>query len=160
MPVMTAARSVSRSQTAYDLMSVSFEVDKRPPGVPPSKSDARRVEQMRRLAAARLHYCALAELVEPVRLVVSELVTNALEHGEGSVTFSLLWSRGTVEIAVRDGSSEPPKEQNPNSNSENGRGLLLVAWVADEHGGAWGVRRGGRETWCTLQAPSPGGGAA
>ncbi|MEU8567413.1 ATP-binding protein [Streptomyces pathocidini] len=144
-----------RLQVQHDSMLVSFVREDRRAGAPIPLADARRVEEMRRLAAARLRYCGLDDLVADVELVVSELVTNALEHGDGrEVGFSFIYRDDTVHITVADGSTSRPCERKPDHDAESGRGLLLVSWVAAEHGGAWGVGEDGTSTWCTLKASS------
>ncbi|MEH0471885.1 ATP-binding protein [Streptomyces sp. B21-097] len=134
---------------------MTFPCEKRTAGDPVPAKDARRVEEMRHLAADRLRDWDLHALVEDVELVVSELVTNALVHAcGGEITFSLAYTGGTVHISATDGSTRRPQPQNPSPDAESGRGLLLVTWVASEHDGAWGVSEDGRSTWCSLKVPT------
>ncbi|MET9700893.1 ATP-binding protein [Streptomyces sp. NPDC006529] len=59
-------------------------------------------------------------VAESVVLVVSELVTNALRHGEGACTLSLTAHPDTIEVAVHDGSRRPPRMRTPDLNGGTG----------------------------------------
>ncbi|MFF7021370.1 ATP-binding protein [Streptomyces klenkii] len=114
--------------------------------------EAKRVEHMRRLAAAHLNQVGGIEPddIRTVQLLVSELVTNAIQHGRPEsdvecIDFSLTWSpSGTVRIEVDDHSEGQPTKRAPGPDEEGGRGLLLVDAFSDQ----WG--RTGTRTWCTL----------
>ena len=77
-----------------------------------------------------------ADLADCARLGVSELVTNALVHGEPPITVAV---RGTVEhprIEVIDGSPRPPIVPTTSDDlSTGGRGLSIVAKCST----AWGA---------------------
>lgn len=135
-------------------MAVWFERQLRSPCQPMPPQDARRVPQMRRLVAARLRLCGLPELVEPMKLLTSELVTNALEHGDGPVSLLLSCSSETVRLTVDDGSRESPRLGAPELDAESGRGLWIVESIASEYGGSWGVSPDCTKTWCSLTVPA------
>ncbi|MFF7602988.1 ATP-binding protein [Streptomyces mirabilis] len=137
-----------------DVMAVWFERQQRIAGHPVPAQDARRVPQMRRLVAARLRLCGLPELVEPMKLLTSELVTNALEHGDGPVSLLLSCSSATVRLTVDDGSRESPRLGAPELDAESGRGLWIVESIASEYGGSWGVSPDCTKTWCSLTVPA------
>lgn len=152
----TAIRLAPRlHEDRLDAMAVWFERQLRSPRQPMPPQDARRVPQMRRLVAARLRLCGLPELVEPMELLTSELVTNALEHGDGpGVSLLLSCSRETVRLTVDDGSRESPRLGAPGLDAESGRGLWIVAAIASEYGGSWGVSSDCTKTWCSLTVPA------
>jgi len=88
------------------------------------------------------------EAVETARLLVSELVTNALLHARTPVTVSG-WVAGTgVRFEVRDARRAVPVQKRYAADSPTGRGLQLVALLANE----WGIGRDarGKTVWFTL----------
>lgn len=137
-------------------MAVWFERQQRTADQPMPTQDALRVPQMRRLVAARLRLCGLPELVEPMALLTSELVTNALEHGDGpGVSLRLVCSSKTVRLTIDDGSRASPRLRTPELDAESGRGLWIVESITSDYGGSWGVSPDSTKTWCTLMAPAP-----
>ncbi|MFD4986467.1 ATP-binding protein [Streptomyces sp. NPDC058374] len=111
----------------------------------------RRAGEMRRLTAAHLHIWGLGRLAGDVTLVVSELVTNAIEYGEGSPV-GLRVTRAAHELCVEvtDGNPEPARSPSPSDLAENGRGLLIVAALAQQ----WDVSNDGKTTWCRFHLPA------
>lgn len=84
----------------------------------------------------------LLYLVDPVRLVASELATNALVHAQTAFSVTLAASRKTVLLTVRDGSHALPIPRVARSMDLSGRGLGIVGIVAHD----WGVRN--EDTGC------------
>lgn len=87
------------------------------------------------------------------RLIVSELVTNAQEHGNGPIVLRVFEDEhdGLPVIEVWDGGEGRPVMRPENYAAIGGRGLLMVAGLAH----AWGVRplvEGGKVAWakCAL----------
>jgi anti-sigma regulatory factor (Ser/Thr protein kinase) len=73
-----------------------------------------------------------------VALLTSELVTNAVRHAAGPVvTLVVACSRGQVRVDVHDTSRALPEVADVPADAETGRGLHLVATLADE----WGFYR-------------------
>lgn len=87
----------------------------------------------------------LLYLVDPVRLVVSELATNALVHGHTPFVVNLSREDHTVRLTVRDDSdwvaSRGPTQVLP----AGGRGLGIVNALCRD----WGVARaeGSKTVW-------------
>lgn len=152
-----AALRTGRPCRISNVMECAFVVEGRAAGAPLSDVDARRVGHMRGIVAAQLRYLGLASLVKASTLMVSELVTNAIEHGAGGVvTLSLLVTRAEVRVLVRDGGSGHPRCRTPSLDAESGRGLLIVEMLTAECGGTWGFDPGTRTTWCALPfSPGP-----
>lgn len=100
----------------------------------------------------------LGELVPAAELLVSELVCNALRHGEGPLTLTLERAPD-VRCSVSDGSSKPPRPADAGPEDEGGRGLALVDMLAAR----WGCERGpvGKTVWFELpveaETPVPDG---
>lgn len=103
--------------------------------------------RLRRLGRAKLRHWGLGTFADSVGLLLTELVTNALRHGEGPEVGVRLYRTGShIWIEVTDGSPKRPVLRAAGPNDENGRGLYLVDGIAD----AWGVSDDGALTWCTL----------
>ena len=94
----------------------------------------------------------LPELLDPVLLTVSELVTNAVRYGLPPVRLTLHRCPGGVEIGVHDAVALPPADPSlPGDDAESGRGLALVQALADETG----VRPDGdgKVVWARFSGP-------
>ena len=77
----------------------------------------------------------LLDLDDEVRLVTSELATNAALHAETPYTVLLEGFPDVVRLTVRDGSRRPPVRTDPPDLATHGRGLGVVAMSSK----AWGV---------------------
>ncbi|WP_078868348.1 ATP-binding protein [Streptomyces sp. NRRL F-5727] len=129
-----------------------------------------RIGQIRRIVAAHLRHWQLDDLVDPVGLGVTELLTNVHRHAqpdkECTVELELLLDRLTVSVRDNDPripvASEAAVEDlwdGPDALATSGRGLAIVGALSD----SWGVRpRGvsGKVVWFTLTAPPCAGGLA
>ncbi|WP_217206027.1 SpoIIE family protein phosphatase [Streptomyces sp. AC550_RSS872] len=112
--------------------------------------DPAAVAGARRTASEQLAAWGLAELEFPTELIVSELVTNAIRYGNAPIELRLI--RADVLICeVSDGSSTAPHLRRARVFDEGGRGLLLVAQVAER----WGSRHTavGKTIWAEQPLP-------
>jgi anti-sigma regulatory factor (Ser/Thr protein kinase) len=117
----------------------------------------------RRAVSARLGDAGLADQVDTAALLVSEVVTNALQHGGGLEELIVEIDAEGVSIGVRDTSPQPPREEGSQGPGavrvvgggliENGRGLLLVDMLADSWG--WRPESGGKLVWFRLERGVP-----
>jgi two-component sensor histidine kinase len=96
-----------------------------------------------------------AELGEDLLLVVTELVANAYEHGTAPRTLRLERNDARVVVEVDDGTSSPPVLGRSRLGANRGRGLTIVAGVAER----WGVRAllAGKTVWALLRISQPSG---
>jgi len=77
----------------------------------------------------------LPTLVDDVRLVVSELTTNALQHAQTPFDLTVTREGHYVLISVQDGSPHLPRPATPDPSMPRGRGLAIV----DRLSAGWGV---------------------
>ncbi len=93
-------------------------------------------------------------LLHPARLVVSELVTNAVEHAGSEITVVVSRHGDGLHLAVADAVPElprilriaPPRPDRP--LDERGRGLRTVQATATDWGSA--VTPSGKVVWATI----------
>ncbi|WP_345403055.1 ATP-binding protein [Nonomuraea salmonea] len=71
------------------------------------------ITEARRLAREALVTCGFQGRHEDVLLVVSELVTNALVHGDGSPVLRVRGSADRVRIEVGDAGAGVPRTREP-----------------------------------------------
>ncbi|HEY5988993.1 MAG TPA: ATP-binding protein [Streptosporangiaceae bacterium] len=81
----------------------------------------------------------LAEHCYLIEVLLSELVTNAVHHGEGEIEVCLSYACGRLRIEVHDDGRERPVLRQPAPEDSSGRGLALVNGLMDLYGGVWGV---------------------
>ena len=122
---------------------LTFELPPRTDAVPTARS-----------ALDPLRGAISAETLDDARLLVSELVTNAIRHAElGSddvIEVSATVVDGVLHVAVRDGGvgfRSSPRPAEP--RDVGGWGLYLVSEIADR----WGTSEDGcTEVWFELRA--------
>ncbi|MFE7561550.1 SpoIIE family protein phosphatase [Kitasatospora sp. NPDC057500] len=104
----------------------------------------------RRLAAHTLRRWGLEELTEATELMVSELVTNAVQHATRPVTLSLVRTT-RLRCEVGDDSPLLPRPRRAGPEDERGRGLQIVARCAER----WGATRlgTGKVVWFEQRLP-------
>jgi serine/threonine-protein kinase RsbW len=74
-------------------------------------------------------------LLDDIELVTSELVANAVKHGGGEIDLGLAAGPGRVRLTVTsDAGPGEPQVRPPTSEGEGGRGLAIVAALADQWG--------------------------
>jgi anti-sigma regulatory factor (Ser/Thr protein kinase) len=96
-----------------------------------------------------------AEILDDALLLISELVTNAVEHGKQPIFIALECENGGLKVRVRDGSRALPRPRDAFESEEEGRGLALLDRISD----AWGVESildeygSGKAVWFELYPP-------
>ncbi|MCX4514157.1 ATP-binding protein [Streptomyces sp. NBC_01619] len=110
----------------------------------------------RRLVRVALAAWGLDELGDDAALIVSELVSNAVQHARShSIRVTVTRPEATrVRIGVVDRSKRLPEPQEPDGEDESGRGLVLVATLAK----SWGTDPlpWGKRVWAELHGGERG----
>ncbi len=113
-------------------------------------NDPAAVGEVRSQVTRRLGEWGLNELVFTTELILSELVTNAIRYGGETVHVRVLRDRSLI-CEVFDSSSTSPHLRYAAMTDEGGRGLFLVAQLAER----WGTRYtpAGKVIWAEQPVP-------
>ncbi|WP_406432443.1 SpoIIE family protein phosphatase [Streptomyces sp. NBC_00631] len=103
----------------------------------PIPADPAAVSDARAWATGQLTAWGLEDLLFPTELIVSELVTNAIRYGRPPAELRLI-RHDVLVCEVTDSSSTQPRMRRARTTDEGGRGLFLVAQLAER----WGCRHG------------------
>ncbi|MCX4967956.1 ATP-binding protein [Streptomyces sp. NBC_00654] len=131
-------------------------------------SDPVSVSSARRYVARILAEWGLAddtEIADTIRLIVSELATNAVQHTFGlSPTFTVdlrLDREEELRLGVTDSHPRWPQRLPAAVQQDNGRGMVIIRALAKEYGGQLSVTptpEGGKTVWIALPWTVPGQG--
>ncbi|MGW6688845.1 ATP-binding protein [Streptomyces sp. NPDC054961] len=123
-------------------------------------SDPASVASARRYVAEVLGGWGLpdgTDIADSVRLIVSELATNAVQHTFGqSPTFTVdlrLEREEWLRVGVTDSHPRWPKRLPAAVQQDNGRGMVIIRWLTAEAGGRLSVsptEDGGKTVWIGL----------
>ncbi|MFF5978729.1 SpoIIE family protein phosphatase [Streptomyces olindensis] len=132
-----AALLLARTRALGDHQVAAWDVDAEPAAVARARSSAVR----------QLSSWGLDDLDFITELVVSELVTNAIRYGRPPIRLRLIRDQSLL-CEVSDAGSTTPHLRRARASDEGGRGLLLVAQLAER----WGTRhaRQGKTVWAEL----------
>ena len=109
----------------------------------------------RRLVRDVLSTWAAPQDLQDAELLVTELVANVVDHAGGDVlTLEISLAGAWLRMAVVDGSAVLPMVRELSRSEQRGRGMQLVAAIADR----WGTEEhhGGKRVWFEL-APAGAG---
>lgn len=111
--------------------------------------DLSSVGQARRFVRGALIDLGVEEMEFEAAQLVSELATNSVIHAGTPFDVQLDHDGRLLRIAVSDASPRGPVAKSHSAQATTGRGLKLVATLADQ----WGTeaRPDGKTVWCTLR---------
>jgi anti-sigma regulatory factor (Ser/Thr protein kinase) len=102
--------------------------------------ESAQVRHAREQARKALVRWGLGEHADLAELIVSELATNAIRHGEGVVHVCVSFARGDLRVEVHDDApGRRPVRKQAAAEDESGRGLALLDGLIGLHGGSRGV---------------------
>jgi anti-sigma regulatory factor (Ser/Thr protein kinase) len=85
---------------------------------------------------------------DDVALMVSELVTNALQHGTGTISLRIDTENLAIRVEVSD-EGNVAIAPTPNPGAHGGWGLRIVERLSDD----WGALEGSTKVWFRLGEP-------
>jgi anti-sigma regulatory factor (Ser/Thr protein kinase) len=88
------------------------------------------------------------EAREDVLLVVTELLSNAVDHGRGPVRLTVELRSGSVRIEVHDTAPDAPRPQPLDPYAVRGRGLQMVEALSSRWG--WTDGPAGKIVWADV----------
>ncbi|MFC3351987.1 ATP-binding protein [Streptomyces echinoruber] len=99
------------------------------------------------------------EVVETAVLLLGELMTNAYRHAKVPRGREM-WARAVLaedhlRVSVTDADDTLPAPREAAPDDETGRGLALVAALADDWGAEPRAAGIGKTVWCVLRVPAP-----
>ncbi|MCX4584702.1 ATP-binding protein [Streptomyces sp. NBC_01481] len=94
-----------------------------------------------------------ADQRDAVKLVASELISNAVVHASGFIAVGLRLGEGRLHLVVHDSNPKPPERRYATEDDEGGRGLTLVDLLTSNHG--WAPTARGKKTWAEFEVPAP-----
>jgi anti-sigma regulatory factor (Ser/Thr protein kinase) len=89
------------------------------------------------------------DLADDAQLVVTELVSNGIDHGEGPITLTVTQRAAGMLVEVHDLSPKQPQVRPVDPSSARGRGMQLVQALSVR----WGTTPdgGGKVVWAELE---------
>ncbi|KOV77810.1 ATP-binding protein [Nocardia sp. NRRL S-836] len=113
----------------------------------PEGGSCARARQVVRDAAAS--WKLSEDLADDAQLVVTELVSNGIDHGEGPITLTVTRKAAGMLVEVHERSSKQPLVRPVDPSSARGRGMQLVQALSVR----WGTTPdgGGKVVWAELE---------
>jgi anti-sigma regulatory factor (Ser/Thr protein kinase) len=106
----------------------------------------------RQLLADRFGTSLTADELDTMRLLVSELVNNAVIHGQGQITLKAQADDRQVRVDVIDGGTGFERHvRHKGFDALGGRGLQIV----EAESSRWGISEGTTHVWFELERHGP-----
>lgn len=148
--------ALARFVRVYPTLEVALTSTTKPPirrlvrlDLPPDTESARTA---RRFVARTCERWGCESLTDDATAIASELVGNAIRHGDGELSLRLELRRQLLTVAVADESPVPPRltPVDADGQREGGHGMVIVAALAR----TWGstpTTTGGKVVWSVLR---------
>ena len=117
----------------------------------PRSSRSARAFCTQQLGAVLGDSALFADTYHTAALIVSELVTNAVNAGSATICLRLEVADAALRISVRDDAAGTPRERHADVDDVHGRGLAIV----DSLSRTWGVTEleQGKRVWADVALP-------
>lgn len=147
------ARSLQATRAGGGMPDIGLD----PPRLDPPRLDSLQLDSLqlgpqldaaarsRTFVRAALLSWGLEDLLDPVLLLTSEVVSNALLHAGTDMVVRVQQDGSGVRVDVADGSGVPPVRRRLSSSATTGRGVQLLDNLSDEWG--WIPSLQGKSVW-------------
>ena len=105
------------------------------------------------LTRAMAEWGLVGEAGEPTQLVVTELVSNAIDHAYPPIQLTVSFPGESVRVEVHDAAAEPPRLQPHDPWRVRGRGLQMVDALSSRWG--WTNDAAGKTIWADVSIGWP-----
>jgi anti-sigma regulatory factor (Ser/Thr protein kinase) len=106
-----------------------------------------------RVATLLTEWDVSGEAAQPTLLVLTELLTNAIEHGSAPIRITLGFTSAFVRVQVHDGARQPPQTRPHDPTQIRGLGLQIVEALALRRG--WTPEPDGKTVWADAPTDWP-----
>jgi hypothetical protein len=106
-----------------------------------------------RVAALLTEWDICGEAAQPTLLVLTELLTNAIEHADAPIRITVGFSSAFVRVQVRDAASQPPQRRPHDPTRLGGHGLEIVDALSLRRG--WILEPDGKTVWADAPTDWP-----
>jgi anti-sigma regulatory factor (Ser/Thr protein kinase) len=155
IPTFSAVETARAAVGDHALLTERLQLTRLPP-------EAGSAKPARGLIDVACRAWGFLDLQHPGRLVISELVANAVQHTGTQMTVTVSRRRTGLHLSVRDGDARLPRLRQPSSGDQaaqagsGGHGLRIVDTLA----ASWGAisTRDGKVVWATMRSyrrPAP-----
>jgi anti-sigma regulatory factor (Ser/Thr protein kinase) len=117
---------------------------------PPSSAVPFARDQLIRVMA---EWGLVGEAGEPTQLVVTELISNAIDHARAPIQLTVRFPGESVRVEVHDATVEPPRQQPHDPLRVRGRGLQMVDALSSRWG--WTNDASGKTVWADVSVGWP-----
>ncbi|MFC4507876.1 MULTISPECIES: ATP-binding protein [Streptomyces] len=156
------------TRTPIDALAIAGDLTKPSDGEAPRcfqtadalRADLASIPPTRRRLRAFLCRSGLGEIADMAALLSTELLANAVTHGcsefppKTEVTMTATYDGQRLRLAVHDPSDSQPCLRAASEDQEHGRGLMLVASLADRWGVTAKAKGTGKSVWLELECSS------
>jgi hypothetical protein len=119
----------------------------------PAQPDS--VRSARDFICSRLRQHDLQYLSDDIRLVISELATNATVHAATPFTVTVAGHRQLLVLSVQDASASLPATRPASLTATGGRGLSIVAGMSSDWGVTTADSKGRKSVWASFDLTLP-----
>jgi Histidine kinase-like ATPase domain len=106
-----------------------------------------------RVGAVLTEWGVDGDAAQPTLLVVTELLTNAVEHASAPIHLTLAWGHTFVRVQVHDDAPDAPQARTHDPMATRGRGLQVVEGLTLRRG--WTPQQYGKTVWADVPTDWP-----